>query len=442
MCRLGVMLPCGGWTRRLTAALILATFVLVGCAPGDSGSGSTTTSSPTTTATTATVVAPGEHTVSVTGGAGSGSYVAGSTVHVWSAVSTTDGVAQRWSGDDGLLTEPDEWHTTFVMPDRDVSLVATSTTQTVPLTVETFTGVTSAAKTVRYFFPTQMRGVVVFNHGTGGNSGFIEATESLPIALALVADGYGVVSTEAEEAAVGDLNGDEKQRWSNRAVADNVDLGNLQVMFEAFEDRGLIPAGTPKFALGMSAGGSFSHLLGTVAATGVAPNFPQLQFSAVVGYCSDATASRSAAVSTTPSAWFLCGAEDNPDVSNAEARANEAKMRARGVPTDYVEHRPSPLHDERFARIDGIDPPTSAAIAGELRAAGFVDQAGSVIVDGDEIAATVLANPAAFPTMSSNPRGNMIRAQIKTMRAEHSMYADSTRRNIDFFDRFNPTPAP
>jgi hypothetical protein len=28
------------------------------------------------------------------------------------------------------------------------------------------------------------------------------------------------------------------------------------------------------------------------------------------------------------------------------------------------------------------------------------------------------------------------------MRAEHAMSADLTRHTIDFFDRFNPTPAP
>jgi hypothetical protein len=388
------------------------------------------------------VATPGERTVTVTGGFGSGSYPPGSTVHVWSSVSTTSGVAQRWSGDEELLAEPDEWHTSFVMPDRDVALVANSTTQVVPLTVETFTGVTSTPKTVRYHFPPQMRGVVLFSHGTGGNSGFIEATESLPIALALVADGYGVLSTEAEESAAGDLNGDGKQRWNTRAVANNVDLGNVQVMFEDFQARDLIPAGTPKFALGMSAGGSFSHFLGTVSATAVAPNFPLLRFAAVVAYCADATAARSGPLSTTPSAWFMCGAEDNPEVSNAEARANEAEMQARGVPTDYVEHRPSPLYAERFARIDGIDQATSRAIAAELRAAGFVDGAGFITVDGDEIATRVVANPAAFPTISSNPRGNAIRSQVKVMRAEHSMYADATRRNIDFFDRFNPNPAP
>jgi len=37
----------------------------------------------------------------------------------------------------------------------------------------------------------------------------------------------------------------------------------------------------------------------------------------------------------------------------------------------------------------------------------------------------------------SSPCANEVRNRIKVMRAEHSMYAGATRRNVDFFDRFN-----
>jgi len=51
-----------------------------------------------------------------------------------------------------------------------------------------------------------------------------------------------------------------------------------------------------------------------------------------------------------------------------------------------------------------------------------------------------MADPASFPAIMSSPRSNLVRLQIKVMRAEHAMHADLTRRTIDFFDRFNPTP--
>jgi hypothetical protein len=165
-----------------------------------------------------------------------------------------------------------------------------------------------------------------------------------------------------------------------------------------------------------------------------------LRFAAVAAYCSDATAVGSASTSTTGSAWFMCGAEDNPEVSNAEARANEAAMRTRGIPTDYAEHPPSPLYDGRFTRIDGISLTSSRAMAGELRAAGVVNALGFITLDANQIADRVQANPGAFPTITAHPSRTQLLSQIKVMRAEHEMYADYTRRNIVFFNRFNPHP--
>jgi hypothetical protein len=250
-------------------------------------------------------------------------YAPGQTVHVWSAVSTTNEVALPWTDEASLLAEMDEWHSTLVMPTHDVELVANTQSQEVTLNIELFNGSTSLPKTVRYYFPPAMRGVVIFSHGTGGSSTYIESTEAFAIALALVRNGYGVLGTESEESASGNAGPDGKIRWNTRFTADNVDLNNLQILFADFETRGLIPAGTPKFALGMSAGGSQSHFLGTIGASAVAGEFPQLRFNAVVAYCADATASKSATLSTTPSAWFMCGAEDNPEVSNEEAYQNQ-----------------------------------------------------------------------------------------------------------------------
>lgn len=380
-------------------------------------------------------------TVQVEGGYGAGTYAAGETVHVWSAASTTQAVVLPWTGDASLLAEPLEWHTTFIMPERDVTLVANSQDQALTLIVEQYKGSTGVAKTVRYFFPPDMRGVVILSHGTGGNSRFIESTEAFALALALVSDGYGVLSTEAEEAVAGDLNGDGKERWRTVYTKSNIDLQNLQILFDDFEARGLIPTSTPKFALGMSNGGAFSHFLGTVSATSVASSFPQLRFNAVVAYCADATQTDSGTLSTTPSAWFMCGAEDNPEVSNKEARANEQALRERGFPTDYVEHPPSPIYDERFTRIAGISADTSRAMVAELRAADFVDADGFVTADADQIAAAVVNDPASFPTISMQTDAlSSIRSQVKAMRAEHAMYADYTQRNLAFFDRFNPRP--
>ena len=381
----------------------------------------------------------GENTLSVANGYGSGVYALGQTVHVWSAVSTTNQVALPWTDEASLLAEPDEWHSTLVMPAHDLELVANAQSQELTLTIELFNGSTSVPKTVRYYFPPAMRSVVIFSHGTGGSSNYIEGTEAFAIALALVQKGYGVLATDSEEAASGNAGPDGKSRWNMKFTADNVDLNNLQVLFADFETRGLISAGMPKFALGMSAGGSQSHFLGTIGASAVADDFPQLRFNAVVAYCADATASRSATLSTTPSAWFMCGAEDNPEVSNDEAYENHQTLSGRGIATDYIEHPPSPLFNERFTRIAGISTEASTLIAEELRAAGFVDDDGFINTDGDTISQLVIDNPGDFPTLLAQTGYlGSIRGQLKVMRAEHAMFADYTRRNINWFERFNP----
>lgn len=248
--------------------LLVALTVVVASVTAIAGDGGAISERPMATAAVET------YEVVVEGGYGSGRYPPGAVVHVWSAASTIDEVVRPWSGDDELLAQPDEWHSTFVMPGRDVRLVANVETVAMSLTVEQFRGASTRSKAVRYHFPPAMRGVVLMNHGTGGSSRFVEGDEAYPLALALVDAGYGVVATEAEEVVAGDQNGDGKIRWRTNLSTRNPDLANLDALFADFRRRGLIPAGTPTFALGMSAGGSMSHFLGSVADSAVGPAFP------------------------------------------------------------------------------------------------------------------------------------------------------------------------
>jgi hypothetical protein len=382
----------------------------------------------------------GKYNLKVNGGFGSGTFAPGETVYVWSSVSTTTGVALPWSGDASLLKNPSEWISTFVMPSRNVSLTANSAVQDLELKVEKFKGSSTVDKTVRYYFPPAMKGLVFMSHGSGGNSSYIENTETFTIALALVRRGFGVLSTEAEEAAAGDLNGDGKQRWQTGFMSSNTDLKNLSILLSGLEQRGLLAANIPKFAMGMSNGGAFSHFLGAVGNSNVANTFPKLRFKSVVGYCSDATQIYRNSSSRTPSAWYMCGADDNPEVSLIEARDNERRLSAIGVPTEYYENPPSPLYGERFTRAAGITPETSRSIAIELRSAGYVDAKGFLNKDADEIALEISdpQNASQFPSLLALPEStqNRIKNQLKVMRAEHAQYGDQVERNIKFFEKF------
>lgn len=380
--------------------------------------------------------------VTVEGGFGSGFYAPGESVTIWSGVSTKNQVALPWSGDANLLKTPQEWVSSFVMPNRDVMLSAQVKSQSLVLQLETFTGSTNVEKEVRYHFPQNMRGLVFFSHGTGGTSRYIENTETFAVALAFVERGFGVISTEAEEAAAGDLNGDGKVRWQTTYTQNNVDLKNLSILLAGLEQRGILNAATPKFALGMSNGGAFSHFLGAISASPIAGSFPRIKFNAVLGYCSDATQVYKSNGTKTPSAWYMCGRENHPEVSLDEARANEARIRAMGVPTEYKESAPTPLYSERFTRVTEISTEQSKAMAEELRAGGYVDSKGYLNKGAEEMALEIIdpLNASRFPTFHSLPESaaSRVKHQLQVMRGEHAQYADLVSSNIQFFERYLP----
>jgi hypothetical protein len=384
-------------------------------------------------------VGPLAFTLTVQNGYGSGAYPTGATVHVWAAVRPQDQLVTGWTGDAGLLAEPEEWHTTLVMPARDVTLAATVVDRPTTLGVSTFTGVTGRPKTVRALVPPAARGVVLFLHGTGGSNGFITRTEPFAVALRALESGYGVLGTEAEEAVAGDLNGDGRERWNAALSPFNVDFANLNVLLGDLRAAGTIGPTTPLFALGMSNGGATAVSLGAVGASSVAGAFPALRFAAVVSHCADGRTD-AVATTTTPSAWFMCANDDNDMVSNADAAANSAALAARGVPTVFALHPASPLYDARFVREPGIALATSQALAAELRAAGFVGADGFFTQPTDAIVAAVIASPALLPVFVGLPPAQQrdVLDQAKAVQAEHQMFSDWARRALAFFEAHTP----
>jgi len=378
--------------------------------------------------------------LTVQNGYGSGEYPVGATVHVWVAMDPADQLLSAWSGDAALLAEPLEWHTTLVMPARGVTVGAAIVDRPTALAVSQFSGPNGTPKTVRRFIPPAPRGLVLILHGTGGSANFITSTEAFAVALRLIESGYGVLGTEAEEAVVGDLDGDGKERWNAALTAGNLDLATLDALIANLRGSGAIGAATPLFALGMSNGGSMAVTLGAVDASALAPVFPNLAFAAVLSHCASAR-SGPVAVTTTPSAWFMCQNDDNDNVANAEAAANSAALAGRGVPTLYDEHPASPLYDARFERI-GLASGTSAAIAAELRAAGFVDAGGFSTLGTDALTAALLATPSLAPTLAalSPSQQRDVVDQLRAMQAEHQMFSDWAARAAAWFDSHGALP--
>lgn len=372
--------------------------------------------------------------LTVGNGDGSNVHPAGSTVHVFAAVQPQNQLVTAWAGDASLLDDPDEWHSTLVMPATDAIVSAVVADRPTTLDVSTFTGSTTRPKTVRAKIPPAARGLVFVLHGTGGGNAFITKDEAFYVALRLLEAGYGVLGTEAEEAVAGDLNGDGKERWDPALTTGNVDFANLDALVSGLRAAGTIGPATPLYVLGMSNGGAMSVSLGAIGSSPVAARFPALRFAAAVSFCADGRAA-AVAVTTTPSAWLMCANDDNDEVDNAAAAANSAALAARGVPTLFAEHPAAPLYDERFARVPGVSRTASAAMVAEMRSAGFVAPSGFFTLPTDDLVAAVIANPSLLPTFVALPggvRGDVL-GQVKATQAEHQMFSDWASRVVAFF---------
>jgi len=377
----------------------------------------------------------GGYTLTVVNGYGSGQYAPGEIVHVWSAVRPWTETVMEWSGDADLLALPDEWHTTLTMPDRDAQVEAIIDERSEQLAEATYQGTTQYDKTVLSFIPASPKALLFLLHGTGGSARMIEKPEALYLAMTAIARGYGVLSTEAEEVAAGDANGDGKIRWNPKLSSDNVDFANLDSLIASLLQQGTIDASVPLFVVGMSNGGAMSVSLGAVAASPVADDFPNLQFGAAVSFCASGRAS-AAAVSTTPTAWLLCANDDNDQVSNDDAQQNSAALAERGVPTFVDAHPASPLYDERFTRVPNVDAATSTAIAAELRAGGFVGHDELFTTPTKQMIELIQADGSSYPTTAALPAktASLVVNQIRVMQAEHQMYSDWASRALDFVE--------
>jgi len=360
--------------------------------------------------------------VTITNGFGSRTYEAGSTVHIWSNHNPRTQVVMGWSGDIAFLPDTGEWHTSFVMPSRNITLSAELQSTSFQLVEEQFDG-RDRSKTVRYFIPPNPIGFVHITHGTGGSGDIIKSIEAGYIARVLVEAGYGVWATDAEEVDIGDQDGNNKIRWNTSMTADNVEFANLTRIVRQFVSRQLIPQGTPNFIIGMSNGGAFSLVAGSA-----------LNLNAAVVYCASGS-EQVAAATETPTAWYLCEQDDNEQVDNKKAARNHEALKARNIATELYSHGPSPMYDQRFVRIGGIDEATSKAIAEELRMNNHVDARGYLLQDGNDIEETVSKSPTNYPVINGlQPRiqAREVLQQLRIMRSNHRMYDDYARRTLAF----------
>ena len=366
--------------------------------------------------------------VDVVDGWGGGTYRAGDTVHVFSRALDAREVFNRWeSTPEVVFMLPDEWHTTFIMPDNNVSVGAhLDTLPLYELKEEQINGV-ERPKRVYHVLPPSPRGVVFLYHGTGGSArGWLPGSEeNFTFVKDLIAANFGVITTESEETtAQKDMNGDGFIRWDVAPPLPDasIDYRNLRAILDTLINRGNITASVPLFGVGMSNGGAFA-----------VPSAIALGMKAAVSYCASGRASN-ASIINIPCLWMMAANDDNENVGiagNQEAVELARRLRERGVNADAVIRRAHPIYPEVFTRV-GASESVSRAIVSNLRDKGHLDERGYMRTTSNTIAAAVMADPASYPAIVTQKEltSNAIVNTLAVAYAEHNFFSDLSKQTI------------
>jgi hypothetical protein len=283
----------------------------------------------------------GEVTVAVNHGYGGGEYPPKTAIHVWSDVDPQQALTTGWTGAPGV---PTEWNGDYVVPDHDVTLSATIVTAPVALVTRTY-ALAAGSRTVLGHFPSSPKGLVLFFHGAQFDVDELRDNAASTITIALVRAGYAVVALPSEQETADGVGG-----W-NPALTDNTDLDNVISLVAALRADGSVPRSAPVVSWGMSSGGIFSHTVGA-----------KLPADVVTAYCGPGIAG-AIAITHARTAWYLAKDDQTLPTSVPDSEAFQKQLAARGITTELYVHPPTPLYDQRFLRVTGIDARRSATIA-------------------------------------------------------------------------------
>jgi hypothetical protein len=332
-------------------------------------------------------------------------------MHIWADLSKRKQVFKGWMGDVRFLTDPRSAHTTFLMPQQNVSFTATYTSAPTWNAMHEMI----AGREVYYHFPQGMRGVITFYHGSGGAAS--EWTEtSVERRLFIndaVAEGYGIIAT---------ASGDQvKRQWSlDQDPETNVDVEAMQTILDTFIARGAITDNTPVFGVGISQGSRFASLVGY-----------ELGFKAIASYCgtSEDWVMR---VTTVPTIWCLA---KNDAIIRDESQPTPLHqiLEDRWIDTALYINPPSPLYPLRFTRIERLTPDHSREIFAELQSKGYLDEEG-YLIDNPRVSRW---DKNVAQNYSNEVRG-FIREELFAAYAEHEFFSDCNRKVLSFFNAHLP----
>lgn len=405
--------------------VLLTAFVLITIISCTSCSKSSDTLTPIVTPPTTD-----SFTVTVNNGYGSGKYKIGDTVHIFSIAYGDNQVFDKWSGDVTYLDGSGEWHTWFIMPNKNVSFTgALKSITPVTLQFEQIRG-RDRMKPVYYYFPAGHKGFVYLLHGTSGTAqNLVNSFEFVQLYKELVNDGFGIIVTESEESTTGiDANADGKIRWlvTPADSVNNVDYANIKIITDTFYNRGITNRSKLRYCVGMSNGGNFAAYLSDY-----------YKYKAAVSYC--APAGVASLTTVTPLQFCMARFDNNENVGptgNAAALSNSQLITSRGYCSKYFIKERSPLYAERFARRGDITVAKSTAVFNELKSKGFLDSKNYFKGYIDAFTTAYQANPSSFPEYNSLTilQRLFVNEQISISVSDHHIYSDYNKATIKFLN--------
>ena len=356
-------------------------------------------------------------------------YKIGDTVHVWSRASATNETFDYWSGDTTNINN--EWHTWFLMPAKNLNLTANFKTVNWTITYTKIKGVKNM-KNVYYVFPPNQKGIVYLFHGANGAASYwVSNYEPTAMIKDLVAAGYAVIITEAEEVTLNqDTNADGQLDWVTSVLdsVNNIDFANIKAITDTFYNRKLTNITLPKFCIGQSNGGSCSIAFATT-----------FNLSAAAAYCASGGAAGTAFNTTTTAIQFCLEQWDNNSTMGTTGDANAIKnsqmLAAKGICSKYFTNVASPLYPQRFARDSLISPTLSAQLYNELFNNSLINIRNEFIGYETNLWNAVKANPAKYPVTSSlnAAQQNLVTEQLNCTTTAHQFFSDHDKLTIRAF---------
>lgn len=370
--------------------------------------------------------------VTVNNGYGGGKYKVGDTVHVFSSNYTNNQAFSSWTGDTSVLNGPGEWHTWFIMPNKNITVTGNIQNIT-PFTLQ-YEQIMSKniRKPVLYYFPVGYKGIVYLLHGTGGSALTLAANYEWQVLINdLVIDKYAVIITECEESTLGtDTNGDGKIRWSLLPTdsINNVDFANIRIITDTLYNRGVASRSKPRYSLGMSDGGFFSAALANI-----------YSYTSSIQYCSQGPTALMQST-TVPTQFCMQANDDNESVGeagDAAALSFSNALNNRGICSKYYVNQRCPLYTARFSRNGKISVSLSESIFTELKSKGYLDNRNYFIgTSNSALVNAYTTNPSSFPVMStlSGQQFQIVTSEISKSIATHNMYSDYDKATLKYLD--------